>query len=48
MAFPIGTGGSRPRRDPGAHGATAPNLPAAASAAVHGAQAKPANAGAGD
>jgi hypothetical protein len=33
---------------PGAHGATAPNLPAAASAPVHGAQAKPADAGAGD
>jgi hypothetical protein len=41
------TGGPRPCLGLGAHGATAPNPPAAASAAVHGAQAKPAHAGAG-
>ena len=39
--------GSRPSRDPGAHSATAPIPPAAASASVHGAKAKPADAGAG-
>jgi hypothetical protein len=33
-------------RDPGAQSATAPTRPAAANAPVHGAQAKPAHAGA--
>jgi hypothetical protein len=32
--------------DPGAHGATAPNPPVGPEATVHGAQAKPAHAGA--
>jgi hypothetical protein len=34
-------------QDPGAHSATAPGPSAVAGAAVHGAQAKPAHAGAG-
>jgi hypothetical protein len=47
-AFPINAPGSRPRRDPGPHGATAPNPTTAAGAPAHGAKAKPADAGAGD
>ncbi|GGJ36410.1 hypothetical protein GCM10011320_50250 [Neoroseomonas lacus] len=46
-AFHTRNSGSRPRRDPGAHGATAPRLPAAARAPVHGAKAKRAEARAG-
>jgi hypothetical protein len=37
----------RAARDPAAHGATAPNPPAAQGAPVRGVQAKPADAGAG-
>ena len=40
--------GSRPCRDPGAHRATAPSPPDALNAPMHGAKAKPADAGAGD
>ncbi|GGJ20600.1 hypothetical protein GCM10011320_29850 [Neoroseomonas lacus] len=42
-----GNSGSRPCLDPGAHSATAPILPYAANAPVHGAQAKHADACAG-
>ena len=35
------------RIGPGAHSAAAPNRPSAAGAPLHGAQAKPADAGAG-